>query len=103
MLSSFGVVIVEGCFLFAGDGAEAFDASVWNDLPLDSVVARALRRPRDLQRMGGAKGVRERYEHRYLPGQTIHLQKDRPAERATLVLDARNPWRSAGPACGNDP
>ncbi|HZT83862.1 MAG TPA: hypothetical protein VE984_00375 [Gaiellaceae bacterium] len=56
------------------------------DLPLDEIVPRALARPRDLERMGGPEGVRERYERRYVPGQRLHLERDRPQEQATLVL-----------------
>jgi uridine kinase len=84
------VLIVEGCFLFAaeGAGAEAFDLSVWLDLPLDRVVERALARPRDLERMGGPAGVRERYEARYLPGQRLHLIRDAPSTQADIVLPA---------------
>jgi len=80
------VVIVEGCFLFAGDGAGEFDLSVWLDLPLEEIVPRALGRPRDLERMGGPNGVRERYANRYVPGQRLHLERDQPQEQATLVL-----------------
>ena len=88
LLSANGAVIVEGCFLFADQRARAFDLSVWIELPLASVVSRALRRPRDLERMGGPTGVRERYEARYIPGQSIHLERDIPAKMATLVLQA---------------
>jgi uridine kinase len=82
------VVVVEGCFLFAGERASEFDLSVWLDLPLEEVVPRALQRARDLERMGGADGVRERYESRYIPGQRLHLERDRPHEQATIVLHA---------------
>lgn len=81
------VVIVEGCFLFTGR-EDAFDLTIWLDLPLDAVVERALQRPRDLERMGGADGVRERYAARYLPGQALHLERDDPAARADVVLQA---------------
>ncbi len=81
------VVIVEGCFLFTGREA-GFDLTIWLDLPLDRVVERALRRPRDLERMGGPDGVRERYAARYLPGQALHLEHDDPAGRADVVLQA---------------
>lgn len=82
------VVVVEGCFLFAdGRGAE-FDLPVWLDLPLGEVVGRALGRPRDLERMGGPDGVRRRYAARYVPGQALHLERDRPHEQAALVLPA---------------
>jgi uridine kinase len=82
------VVVVEGCFLFADDRAGEFDISVWLDLPLEKVLPRALRRPRDLERMGGPDGVRERYENRYIPGQRLHLERDRPHEQATVVVPA---------------
>jgi uridine kinase len=80
------VLIAEGCFLFAGHGRDAFDLAVWIDLPLGRVVERALGRPRDLARMGGRDGVRERYANRYLPGQRLHLERDEPARHADLVL-----------------
>jgi len=83
-----GVVIAEGCFLFAANGCAEFDLSVWLELPLDQVVERALARPRDLERMGGPAGVRERYETRYLPGQRLHLAADAPATHADVVVPA---------------
>ncbi len=85
------ILVVEGCFLFAGGRAAEFDLSVWLDLPLEDVVPRALARPRDLERMGGPDGVRERYESRYIPGQRLHLERDRPREQASLVLSFSRP------------
>jgi uridine kinase len=82
------LLIVEGCFLFADGGGDEFDLAVWIDLPLSQVVERALARPRDLERMGGPDGVRERYARRYLPGQRLHLERDDPARRADVVLPA---------------
>jgi len=82
------VLVVEGCFLFAGGGSAAFDVRVWIDLPLERIVGRALARPRDLERMGGEDGVRARYAARYLPGQQLHLQADAPATHADLVFAA---------------
>ena len=85
-LEAGAVVIAEGCFLFAHGRAAEFDLSVWIDLPLEEIVTRALQRPRDLERMGGPEGVRQRYARRYVPGQALHLERDQPAELATLVL-----------------
>jgi uridine kinase len=82
------VLIVEGCFLFTGARAREFDLSIWLDLPLDRVVPHALARPRDLERMGGPAGLRERYETRYLPGQRLHIERDDPAAHADLVVAA---------------
>jgi uridine kinase len=80
------LTIVEGCFLFAGDNAANFDLRVWIDLPLERVLARAL--VRDAAHMGGEDEVRRRYSARYLPGQRLHLERDDPAARADLVLQA---------------
>lgn len=77
-------LIVEGCFLFAPPGLEAFDLSVWIDFPLDDVVPRALMR--DVERLGGVERLRARYEARYLPGQRLHLARDRPSQFADVVL-----------------
>jgi uridine kinase len=82
------LLIVEGCFLFADGGDDEFDLTVWIDLPLEQVVERALARPRDLERMGGPDGVRERYARRYVPGQRLHLERDDPSRRADVVLPA---------------
>lgn len=82
------VVIVEGCFLFAENRASEFDLSVWLDLPLERIVTRALNRPRDLERMGGPDGVRSRYSQRYIPGQQLHLEHDRPHLQAELVFSS---------------
>lgn len=81
-----GVVFVEGCFLFTAARAAAFDLRVWIDVSPEEAVARAQRRPLDLERMGGAAGVRERYLSRYLPGQELHLERDEPRRRADVVL-----------------
>ena len=81
-----GVVLVEGCFLLTRSRSAAFDFRIWIDLPLDGAIVRALNRPRDLERMGGASGVRARYERRYLPGQKLHIELDGPRERADVVL-----------------
>lgn len=81
-----GVLVVEGCFLFAAGNESLFDLSVWIDLPLEQVVERALRRPSDLERMGGPDALRARYAARYLPGQRLHLERDAPHRRAMLVV-----------------
>lgn len=87
-LEPHAVVIVEGCFLFVDGREDAFDLRVWLELPLEQSVERALRRPRDLERMGGPAGVRERYALRYVPGQRHHLEHDAPQSRSDVVIDA---------------
>ena len=53
-------------------------------LPHPTRVARALECDRLL--FGGAEGVRERYEKRYLPGQELYFAESRPQERAAIVV-----------------
>jgi uridine kinase len=80
------VVLCEGCFLITEERAPAFDLTAWIDLPLEGAIQRAIGRQRDLDRMGGPDGVRERYTTRYLPGQALHLAHDDPRRRADIVL-----------------
>jgi uridine kinase len=79
-------VLVEGCFLLTEQRAASFDLRVWIDLPIEEALARAQRRPRDLERMGGPDGVRERYRSRYFAGQELHVARDGPQLRADVVL-----------------
>jgi uridine kinase len=80
------IVIVEGCFLFTEERAGAFDLCVWLDVSREEALARAQRRAKDLERMGGPDAVRERYLARYLTGQDLHLERDAPDRRADVVL-----------------
>jgi uridine kinase len=85
------VVIVEGCFLFTAERADAFDLRVWIDLPLEQSVSSARHRQLDLDRMGGPSGVRDRYARRYMPGQQLHLERDTPKRKADVVLAPAGP------------
>ena len=80
------IVIVEGCFLFTEERARAFDLRVWLHVSREEALARAQRRAKDLERMGGPDRVRERYLARYLAGQELHLERDAPESRADVVL-----------------
>lgn len=86
VVPSDGVVLLEGCFLLTPATRDAFDVGVWLEVDEATALARALARPRDLERMGGPEGVRERYGTRYLPGQRLHLAADEPRRLADLVL-----------------
>jgi uridine kinase len=85
-LSAGGFVIVEGCFLFTAERGGAFDLGVWIDISPEDALTRAQRRAKDLERMGGPDGVRERYLARYLAGQELHLARDAPKTRADVLL-----------------
>jgi hypothetical protein len=50
----------------------------------------ALRRAlvRDAELLGGAEAVRQRYRHRYLPGQRLYRRQCDPVALADVVIDS---------------
>ncbi|MBD0328856.1 MAG: adenylyl-sulfate kinase [Thermoleophilia bacterium] len=84
------IVLAEGVFLLAGARRSAFDLAVWIEIALDDALARARRRPFDLARYGGADGVEREYPRRFLAGQRLHLEFDRPGARADVVVSAEH-------------
>jgi uridine kinase len=78
------IVLVEGVFLFTPTLLPLFDLTVWLEISFEDAVARAVER--DAGAMGGVAGVRDRYAMRYFPAQRLHLERDRPRERADLVV-----------------
>ena len=78
------IVLVEGVFLFMRELLPLLDLKIWLEISFDAALARALER--DAEAMGGPDGVRHRYAARYFPGQRLHLERDRPQDRADLVL-----------------
>jgi uridine kinase len=81
------VVLVEGVFLFMPELLPLFDLTVWLEISFDDALARALER--DADGMGGPDGVRERYATRYFPAQRLHLERERPHERADVSIALR--------------
>jgi uridine kinase len=89
------IVLVEGVFLFTPAVLSLLDLKVWLELSFEAALDRAL--IRDADAMGGPEGVRERYATRYFPGQRLHLARDRPRDRADVILSdgaANSPSRS---------
>jgi uridine kinase len=85
-LEATDVLIVEGSFLFRDSRHALFDLSIWLEIDRETALRRAEARPRDLERFGSPAAVREHYETRYLPAQELHLERDRPARDATMVM-----------------
>ncbi|SDU40940.1 nucleoside/nucleotide kinase family protein [Jiangella alkaliphila] len=83
------VVIVDGVMLLRPELRDAWDFSVYLHVEPDETLRRALVRDRAL--FGGDQQVVERYTRRYLPAQALYRERDRPLERADLVVDHTDP------------
>ncbi len=80
-----GVVIVEGVFLFRRELQSHFDLKIWLDVTFETAESRVVARPRD-RRHGDADEIRRRYNERYFAAQRHHIERDRPAEAADIVI-----------------
>jgi uridine kinase len=75
-------LIADGVFLLHPDLDDLWDLSVF--LEVDRVVAQERGIARDT---GWMEKARERYETRYVPGETRYLDEVAPASRADVVID----------------
>jgi uridine kinase len=83
------VVVVDGVFLHTAELRDCWDLSVYLDVSPAETLRRAL--VRDVELFGSEAVIRERYEHRYLPGQRLYRTTVRPAEVADVVVDNDDP------------
>ena len=82
-----GVLIVEGVFLFKKELRDKFDLKVWIEIAFAEAMDRVVARSRDV-RYGDEEAIRARYETRFFPTQRHHLERDRPADAADIVVDS---------------
>jgi uridine kinase len=98
------VLLFDGVFLLRPELAGGWDFSVFVDCRFDVTLARAI--VRDLPLFGSEEVVRERYLLRYIPGESLYLDRHRPHERADVVVTNDDParatlaWREASRASG---
>lgn len=83
------IVVVDGVFLAHPDLRAAWDVRVFVSITFDEVLRRAL--VRDVALFGSAAEVERRYRTRYLPGQRLYVEAERPAETADAVVDNNDP------------
>ncbi|WP_157987691.1 nucleoside/nucleotide kinase family protein [Jiangella endophytica] len=83
------VMIVDGVLLLRPELRDHWEFSVYLHVEPEETLRRALVRDRDL--FGGERQVVERYTRRYLPAQALYRERDRPLERAVLVVDHTDP------------
>jgi uridine kinase len=98
--SSEAILVFDGVFLLRPQIRDSWDFSIFIDADFEVTVGRAL--VRDVRLFGTPEAVRERYAERYVPGERLYLEMDRPRERADAVVqndDPSNPtveWRGGG-------
>ncbi|MBD3349648.1 MAG: uridine kinase [Candidatus Eisenbacteria bacterium] len=85
------VLLFDGVFLLRPEMRSWWDYSVFVEAGFDVTLQRAL--TRDLELFGTEEAVRERYEKRYIPGERMYLERDRPREHADVVFMNDDPAR----------
>jgi len=78
------ILVMDGVFLLRRELRSYWDVSIFVDATFETVLARAETRDREL--FGGVAAVRERYESRYIPGQRIYLEQERPRQFADIIV-----------------
>jgi len=79
------VVIVDGSFLLSRQLRDYWQLSVLLNVTEAERLSRALARDQD--RLGGPEGVRQRYRERYFPGFRLYLERERPHEHASVIIE----------------
>ena len=86
------ILVFDGVFLQRPELADAWDYTIFVQVEVETILARAVQRDRDL--FGDAQAVIERYQARYLPAQQRYLAEHRPNGKADVVVgndDVENP------------
>ena len=78
-------MVIDGIFLHRDELVEAWDYSVFLDVPFEVPVARMAARD------GSSPGPANPSVARYVDGQRMYLRACRPWERATVVIDNSQP------------
>ncbi|MCU1472251.1 MAG: uridine kinase [Amnibacterium sp.] len=83
------VVIFDATFLQRGGLRDAWDEVVYLDATERTAQQRGVER--DAAALGGADAARSAYASRYTAAYRIYLTEERPAERASIVIDHTDP------------
>jgi len=83
------VVLLDATFLQRGDLREHWDEVLYLDAPASVAQARGV--ARDAAALGGTEAAQAAYEQRYSAAFRIYVEEERPADRATILVDHRDP------------
>jgi uridine kinase len=83
------VLLFDGVFLLRSALRPCWDFSIFVQADFPVTVARA--EVRDQHLFGNAAAVRRRYEARYVPGQRLYLESERPQAHASVIIHNNDP------------
>jgi len=83
------ILLVDGIFLLRHELREHWDLAVYLDVRPVETLRRAL--TRDLELFGDDAEITRRYMKRYLPGQQLYRDRERPLDRADIVVANDDP------------
>ena len=79
------ILIFEGVFLFRREIEQYWDIKFFVDIDFQTSIKRALER--DLYLFGDEKEILKRYQERYIPGQKIYIELEKPKTKADIIID----------------
>jgi uridine kinase len=85
------VLLFDGVFLLRRELRPYWDLTVHLRVSPEETLRRALVRDREL--FGGEAVTRRRYTARYLPGQRLYQERERPEDAADVLVDHDDPAR----------
>jgi uridine kinase len=83
------ILIFDGVFLLRRELVDRWDFSVFVAVPFVETKRRAAER--DLELFGSAEATADRYEKRYVPGQRLYYERERPQAKADVTIDNTDP------------
>jgi uridine kinase len=83
------ILLFDGIFLLGPELRGHWDFAIFVRAGFETTLERALLR--DLPLFGSEEAVRRRYRDRYIPGETLYLERCRPRELADVVVDNDDP------------
>ena len=83
------ILVADGAFLQRPELESCWDLVVYVDVDFDVVLRRGIER--DQAWMGSAALTESRYRTKYIPGERMYVEQVRPAARADVVVDNRDP------------
>ena len=81
------LVIVEGIFLYRKDLPDIFDFKIWLNININMTITRALNRKREIDKHLDINSIIQRYQSRFIPAQNFHIERDKPLDKADLIVD----------------
>jgi uridine kinase len=79
------ILIFEGVFLFRPELRRYWDFKIFVEIDFETSLKRALER--DVYLFGEQEEITKRYREKYIPGQKLYLESEKPQSLADIVID----------------